>query len=201
MNTTKLVSTIAYNTPDFLAGKLRDLVRQGIIEYAHWIQHKAEEDEKKDHFHLVLKPNKRLNTGALQNEFKETVAGEDKPRGVLPFQSSKMQDWILYAVHDRAYLIRKNKQMRKFQYEKGDIRTTEPDLLDEDWKDAHEGEDTRIGQIIDLAKKGITWKDVLQMGIIPTNQLFQFREVFFTFYETEENTQRNGRKGHEDEKS
>lgn len=199
MNTSRLISTISYNTPAFLSGKLRDLVRQGIIEYAHWIEHKAEEDEKKDHFHLILKPNKRINTGALQNEFKEPVAGEEKPRGVLPFNNSKMADWILYAVHDAAYLVRKNKQQRKFSYQREDIKTTEPDLLDEDWKEAHEGEDTRLKQVIDLAQKGIDWRAVLQLNIIPTNQLFQFKEVFFTFYEEPNKTERKGRKGHEDE--
>lgn len=196
MQTTKLISSISYNTPAFLRGKLYDLVRQGIIEYAHWIWHNPEEDEKKDHAHLVLKPNRRLDTSKLRNEFVEPVTGEEKPRGVLPFTPSKMNDWILYGVHDRVYLLRKC-QNRKNHYEQKDIETTEPDLLQEHWRECHEGEDSRLTQVIELAGQGMTWPELLKTGLIPVNQLFQYREVFMTFVSPA--TQRADRKGHEDE--
>lgn len=194
MQTTKLISTISYNTPDFLKGKLYDLVRQGIIEYAHWIWHEPEEDEKKPHAHLVLKPNRRLDTSKLRNEFTEPLTGEEKPRGVLPFQSSKMNDWLLYSVHDKIYLLRKC-QTRQHSYERSDLHTTEPDLLEEDWRNAHEGEDSRMQKVIELAQNGVEWQDILKMGFIPINQLFQFRDLFFTFVKP--GTDRNGREGHE----
>lgn len=194
MQTTKLVSSISYNSPDFLKGKLFDLVRQGIIEYAHWIWHEPEEDEKKAHSHIVVKPNKRLDTSKLRNEFIEPVVGEEKPLGILPFQSSKMGDWMLYAVHDVAYLLRKC-QERNHHYRKEDLKTTEPDLLEEHWRDCHEGEDSRMRHVIELAEKGVEWSDILKMGFIPINQLFQFRELFFTFVKGQ--TDRDGRKGHE----
>lgn len=198
MNTSKLCSTISYNTPEFLSGKLYHLVQQGILEYAHWIWHKAEEDEKKGHAHVVIKPNKRLNTGALQNEFKETVSGEDKPRGVLPFKSSKMQDWVLYSVHDEPYLLRKGLQTRKFTYQKSDLHTTEPDQLEEDWRDAHQGEDNRVKQVIELAKNGTPWRTVLEMGLIPVQHIYHFKEVFGTFYQEPPRTYRRGREGHDE---
>lgn len=191
MQTTKLISSISYNTPDFLSGKLFDLVRQGIIEYAHWIWHSPEEDEKKSHAHLVLKPNRRLDTSKLRNEFVELVVGEEKPRGVLPFQPSKMNDWILYSVHDVAYLLRKC-QRRIHHYDKSDLKTTEADLLEEDWRACHEGEDNRVTQLIELAQNGVTWVDILKMGFLPVNQLFQFKDIFMTFF-----TDRNGRPNHE----
>lgn len=197
MNTTKLISTISFNTPSFLAGKLRSLVTEGVIEFAHWIYHQPEDDEKKGHFHLVLKPNRRLNTGALQNEFKEPVAGEDKPLGVLPFKNSKMQDWILYAVHDKAYLIRKNRQQRKFSYDQSEIKTTDSDLLEEDWREAHENEDSRVKQVIEMAENGVTWPEIIRLGVIPVNQLFQYKDIFFTCVDVK--TNRRGREGHDDE--
>ena len=194
MQTTRLISTISFNTPDFLKGKLFDLVKQGVIEYSHWIFHEPEEDEKKSHAHLVLKPNRRLDTSALANEFKEMVKGEDKPRGILPFKPSKMRDWVLYSVHDVAYLITKN-QTRAKHYKKTDLNTTEPDLLEEDWRDAHEGEDSRMKQVIELAEAGVSFPEMLKMGLIPINHLFQYRELVADFYLTS----RNGREGHEDE--
>lgn len=195
MQTSRLISTISYNSPSFLAGKLHDLVRQGIIEYAHWIWHEPEEDEKKQHAHILLKPNRRLDTSKLRNEFVEPVAGEDKPRGVLTFDNSKIVDWVLYAVHDRAYLLQKC-QSRKYQYKREDIKTTEPDLLDEHWRSAHEGENKKMQQVISLAEQGVDWREVLKMGIINANQLFQYREVFFTFAQGK--TERNGKEGHDE---
>lgn len=194
MQTTKLISSISYNTPEFLRGKLLDLVRQGIIEYAHWIWHSPEEDEKKAHAHVVLKPNRRLDTSRLRNEFIELICGEEKPRCILPFCSSKISDWILYGVHDSAYLLRKN-QKRQYHYEQSDIETTEPDLLAEQWRECHEGDNARVAQIIELAQQGFDWVDLLKMGIIPINQLFQYRELFFTFKDNNY-TYRNGKEGH-----
>jgi hypothetical protein len=195
MQTTKLISTISYNTPSFLKGKLFTLVNQGIIEYAHWIWHKPETDETKEHAHLVLKPNRRLDTMALGKEFLELVPGEDKPRVVLPFKSSKMKDWILYAVHDKCYLLRKN-QNRAITYQKTDLHTTEYDLLEEDWRDAHEGEDGRIKQVIEAARSGVSFRQLVEMGVIPINQLFQLREVYQDFFV--DALERGGRDGHEE---
>jgi hypothetical protein len=190
MITSKLISTVSWNTPDFLKGKLYDLVRQNIIEYAHWIWHEPESDQSKAHAHLIIKPNKRLDTSKLRNEFVEPIAGEEKPRGVNPFVTSKIGDWVLYGVHDVAYLLRKC-QTREHHYEKKDILTTEPDLLDEHWRDCHEGEDRRVEQVIKFAQQGLSWFDVLQLGIIPINQLFQYRDIFFTAADPHLN--RNGR--------
>lgn len=195
MQTTKLISTVSYNTPEYLSGRLRTLVEQGIIEYAHWIFHTPEDDEKKTHAHVILQPNKRLDTSALRNQFTELVAGEDKPRCVLPFKPSKMRDWILYAVHDTIYLTSKS-QTRKFTYKKTDLHTTEPDLLEDDWRDAHEGENTRMRLVIELSERGVDWMDILKSGLIPVNQLFQYRKIWECFFMRK--TDRNGRGVHDE---
>ena len=195
MQTTKLISTVSYNTPVYLSGRLYSLVEQGIIEYAHWIWHTPEEDEKKAHAHVVLQPNKRLDTSALRNQFTELVAGEDKPLCVLPFKPSKMRDWILYAVHDIVYLTTKN-QSRKTTYKKTDLQTTEADLLDDDWRSAHEGEDTRLRLVIELSERGIDWMEILKSGLIPVNQLFQYRTIWECFYRRK--TDRNAKGGHDE---
>lgn len=194
MQTTKLISTISYNSPSFLKGKLYSLVTQGIIEYAHWIWHEPEKDEKKPHAHVVLKPNKRLDTSSLRNEFKEPVAGSDKPLGVLPFDTSKIEDWILYAVHDPLYLLRKN-QNRVHTYKQEDLQTTEEDLLFEHWRDAHEGEDSRLQQVIALARGGMSFGELVERGLIPVNQLFQYEKIYQAFSLV--STERDKRKGHE----
>lgn len=196
--TTKLISSISYNTPDFLKGKLYDLVRLGILEYAYWIKHQAEEDETKDHFHIVVKPNKRLDTSALRNMFVELVKGEDLPRGVLPFRpTSRMSDWILYSAHDDLYLIQKG-ESRKYHYQHDDFLSTSLDLFDEDWRDCHRATDSKIPLIREMATLGKSWADVVALGVVPVNHLFQYKDIFFMFKDAADKTLRNGRKGHED---
>lgn len=196
MQTTKLISSISFNTEKFLTDKLNHLVYQGILEYAHFIEHKPEDDEKKNHFHIVVKPNKRLDTSALRNEFLEFVPGEKKPLCVLPFRStSRLSDWILYCAHDTLYLLKKQ-ETRTHHYEKSDFKSTDEDLFDEDWRECHKSADSHIPTLKNLAKQGVSWVDVLSMGFLPVNQLFQYKEIFFAFASDE--TNRGGRMGHDE---
>lgn len=197
MQTTKLISTVSFNTPNFLKGKLNSLVASAVLEYAHWVIHEPEEDETKQHIHVVMKPNRRLDTSALGKEFVEKLADEEKPRGVLPFRStSRMSDWVLYSAHDIQYLLRKG-ETRKHSYELKQFNSTCQDLLEEDWRDCHHSEDNKIPLLREYAKQGKTWADILQLNFIPINQLFQYKDIFFTLLQS--HTERNGRNVHEEE--
>lgn len=193
MQTSKLISSISYNTEKFLRGKLYSLVRSNILEYGYAVWHEPEDDETKGHFHFIVQPNRRLDTNKLRNEFLEVVAGEEKPRCCLPFHSSKMRDWILYAEHNAAYLIQKG-ETRKHSYKKENFFATDSDQFFEDWRECHNGEDNKLKTIIELAERGVDWKEVVKLGIIPINQLFQYREIFFLNFSQ---TERGGRDGHE----
>lgn len=194
--TTKLVSSISFNSEKFLKGKLRELVTQGVLEYGYAIFHQPEEDEKKEHWHIVVKPNRRLDTSALRNLFIETIAGEDKPLGVLPFRpTNRISDWILYSVHDTAYLIRKG-EVRKHSYSKVDFFATEPDLFDEDWNDCHRSEDNKLELLKEYASRGLDWCAVIELGVIPPNLYFAYRDMFNALKDKQ--TFRNGRTGHDE---
>lgn len=193
MQTTKLCSTISYNTPSFLEGTLRRLCESGLLEFAHWIYHEAEEDEKKPHFHVVVKPNRRLDTEALRKEFRELQMGKSEPLVVQPFKSSKMVDWILYGVHDVAYLLEKG-QTRKFHYSKEDFHTTEPDLFEDDWNEAHQSQNGTLRLLQEFAAECMDWEDICHH--VPINQFFQYRELYLALLHRQ--TWRNGRQGHED---
>lgn len=199
MQTSKLISTVSYNTPEFLCGKLNALVSSGVLEYAHWVVHSPEEDETKSHIHVVAKPNRRLDTSALRNEFVELVVGEELPRGVLPFRTtSRMSDWLLYSAHDIPYLLRKG-ETRVHTYELEQFFSTCKELLEEDWRECHRVDDSKIPLLREYAKRGKSWVEIIQLGIIPTNQFFQYKDIFFTLLEA--HTERNGREGHEDERT
>lgn len=192
MQTTKLCSTISYNTPAFLQGTLERLCSSGLLEFAHWIYHEPEEDETKPHFHVCVKPNRRLDTESLRREFRELQLGTPLPLGVQPFKSSKMSDWILYGAHDIPYLLKKG-QTRKFHYSKEDFHSTEPDLFNDDWNEAHEAEDGVLRLLQEFAADMKDWEEICHH--VPINQFFQYRELYLALIHRQ--TYRNGRVGHD----
>lgn len=68
-----------------------------------YVKHKGEDGDK-DHIHVYIEPNRRLDKMDLTNLLKEYQLGSDKPLGVRPWRDSKEEDWILYAIHDKDYL-------------------------------------------------------------------------------------------------
>lgn len=103
MATQKPISTISYNTEAFLREKLETWYKAHIIQSYQYICHKGEDGDK-DHIHLRIEPNKKLDPMDLADELREYQIGNDKPLGCRPFRPSKEEDWILYVVHDEQYL-------------------------------------------------------------------------------------------------
>lgn len=103
MATQKPISTISYNTEPFLREKLDSWVSAHIIQAYQYICHKGEDGDK-DHIHLRIEPNKKLDPMDLMEQLKEFPFGCKKPLGCRPFRPSKEEDWFLYAVHDEQYL-------------------------------------------------------------------------------------------------
>lgn len=106
MATQRPISTISYNTRPFLLEKLEDLRQAHKIQYYYVIFHKGEDGDK-DHSHVYVVPNCRLDPMVLSEYFKEYISGSDKPLGCMAWRPSKESDWILYAVHDKEYLAAK----------------------------------------------------------------------------------------------
>lgn len=104
MATQKPISTISYNSESFLKEKLDIWVKAHIIQAYQYICHKGEDGDK-DHIHLRIEPNKKLDPMDLADELKEFIQGKDKPLGVRPFRPSKEEDWFMYVVHDAEYLL------------------------------------------------------------------------------------------------
>ena len=98
-----------------------------IIQAYQYICHKGEDGDK-DHIHLRIEPNKKLDPMDLLEELREYQIGNDKPLGCRPFRPSKEEDWILYAVHDQQYLKLKyggGEKGEKLPYKWQDIRVPE----------------------------------------------------------------------------
>lgn len=103
MATQKPISTISYNTESFLREKLEELYKAHIICAFQYIKHIGEDGDK-DHIHLRIEPNRRLDTMDLNERFCEWIQGESLPRRCRPFRPAKEEDWYLYVVHDADYL-------------------------------------------------------------------------------------------------
>ena len=126
MATQKPISTISYNTELFLKEKLDAWVKSHAIQAYQYICHKGEDGDK-DHIHVRIEPNKKLDPMDLMEELREYPAGCDKPLGCRPFRPSKEEDWILYAVHDEKYLKTKyiEDAKEKLPYKWQDIKVSE----------------------------------------------------------------------------
>lgn len=127
MATQRPIATISYNTEAFLKEKLEQWLKAHLISAYLYICHKGEDGDK-DHIHLRIEPNKRVDPMDLSEELKEYLPYEPKPRGVRPWRPSKEEDWILYALHDKDYLNAKyggGEQGEKLPYDKKDLISNE----------------------------------------------------------------------------
>lgn len=182
MKTKRLVSSIGYNSKGFLAETLERLVSAGLVEWAHYILHKPEDDETKAHWHIVVMPSRSIDTVALQHQFLEidpdNPAG--KPLGVQPFRFTKsLDDWLLYGIHDKAYLASKG-QTRKHHYKREDVLSTCPELLHEQWHEVNLAK-YGLGEIVaDAVEHDITWEQLIVSGVIPQAQWTFWREVYWS---------------------
>lgn len=130
MKTTKPISTISYNTKEYLQLKLEEWRKAGIISFGAFITHDPEEDEKKAHHHVYIVPSKMLQTDDLRENLKEfDPAMPNKPLGCLMFQSSKFDDWYLYGLHDPEYLASKG-ESREFVYCRENFWSVDEDDFD-----------------------------------------------------------------------
>lgn len=156
MRTSKPISTISYNSPDFLINTLENLRYQRVISYYEFIVHLPDKDDKKKHIHLYIEPNKVLDTETFGYNFVEHVftqlfvtnkqfvllkknilkfanlvskyrySSKLKPLKCINWKSSKFGDWYWYALHDKDYLKAKMLERNIFYTDK-DIFTCDID--------------------------------------------------------------------------
>lgn len=196
MRTSKPISTISYNTEDFLKAKLAELLRNHKIDDYMYIRHDAEQDEKKDHIHLWLSPNRLLDTMDLQDFFKEyDPKNPQKLLKCLPFSVSKQDDWILYGMHLPAYLATKG-ESREFIYTKDDFRYADEDAFERAYIHALKGSEwAQRNMTLQLLADGtVNPAELILSGVIPLNMANQVSALASLQDRT---LRRNGRPNHE----
>ena len=185
MATSKPISTISYNTEEFLKEKLDQWYDEHLIQSYCYIKHKGEDGDK-DHIHLRIEPNKRLDPMDLTCELKEYVLDNDKPLCVRPWRPSKEEDWFLYAVHDPDYLRVKYSDSKdgKLQYGVQDLICSEGYDKDVALLRARQSLDNTSASIIKQIKEGRRVQDLIEEGkdVFKTNAVL--KTLSLTNYET-----------------
>ena len=158
------MSTISYNSQEFLLLKLDELHQSGKLDDFRAIKHFGEDGDK-DHFHVIVFPSKRLDFVKVTEVFREVdLANPGKPLGVMPWRRSQPDHWLLYALHDEAYLRSHQKNdeaSHKIRYSLSDIFTPFPEQLERDYRQALPLQSTDNQVIIDALNRGMSAVDVM----------------------------------------
>lgn len=170
--TAKPISTISFNTREFLLRKLDSFYSSGIFDDYRVIFHTGEPDHftgevAKDHAHVWISPNRRLDTVDLRLSFNEVdFAHPDivEPLGCLPFRPSKQDHWLLYSLHDPIYLAAHdsdNDGDGKIEYFLEDILTPFPEQLRRDYNAALKNRYTKNQLMVMAVRDGLSPLDAL----------------------------------------
>lgn len=198
MKTKREISTISYNTIDFLVMELEQLIQDHVISFWCVISHQPDEDEKKPHHHVYIIPNGQLDTMDLQLQFREYDPNKpDKPLGCINFEYSKRDDWILYGEHYEPYLASKF-QSRKHHYTKEHFISSDEDTFDYYYNHAFTASDWAVKNqiLLHLTSCDMSPTDLIEKGVVPLNQASQLNA--YLYMKTHYGTERNGHANHED---
>lgn len=179
MKTSKPISTISYNSEDFLKAKLDYLVRSGEVAFWYYIKHHGEYDKEtnmqdKDHIHVYLEFADRVDTIKLGEMFFEYENGDlnSKPLKCMPFRVSKPYDALLYNIHHAQYLLQKFEQ-KEFAYTLDDIVTSDRDYLNQIYGEAMHSDIFKRDRMMKLMDSGVSVAEMCYHGLVNTNQAYQ----------------------------
>lgn len=162
------------------------------------MKHKREEDERKDHIHLWIKPNTLIDTMDLQKHFLELDPNHpDKPLKCIDFRTSQTDDWVLYTMHHRAYLASKG-ETREYHYTCEDFMVCDEDTFEDTFQHALKGSEwAKRNQVLQSLTDGrLNPVELITSGIIPLNMASQLNA--YKYLQTHYGLDRGGRANHED---
>ena len=159
---------------------MNDLIKNEIVEFWCYIQHKAESDTTKNHIHLFLQPSKKIDTQELKDYFNEIEIGSIIPLGCKPFRKSKFGDWYWYCLHDITYLMGKGLK-RKYHYKKSDFVASDIDTFNQLVEDNKYQNKNQY--IISLLNEGYSPLDLARTGLIGFNQIKYVQDLIMCIQE------------------
>lgn len=186
MRTKKPVSTVSYNTMEFLVKKCDELLEAHKISRYMLIRHFAEADEAKDHTHVLLIPNTLIDTMAFQEHFKELDLEHPtrKPLGCIDFRlTNDIDEWVLYVEHFPPYLASKL-ESREFIYSKDDFIYSDEDTFEWDYRHAHNGSEwAKRNKLLQMLNNPeVDPVNLILNGTVPFNQSSQLNAFNYMKY-------------------
>lgn len=189
MNTQCPISTISYNSKEFLVNTLNELS----IEFWFAVYHYPEKDENKCHWHVYIEPSCRIDTDSLRRALQEITAEDTQPLGCLPFRKSKFGDAALYFLHDKEYLASKF-MTREYHYEVHDVVTNSFDFFMEQYSMIERKQYCTNSKLLEFANAGLPFSALVAQGYIPIPLIRQYRDFYDCL--VKDNLYRNGKDTH-----
>ena len=199
MITSKPISTISYNTKNFLEVQLQEMLENDIIDFYAFIPHLPEKDEdKKPHIHLFVIPSTKINTRTLSAALEEPdLKNPDKPPlGVKLWRCSKFDDWYLYAEHNAQYLISKN-QEREHSYHYRDFIVSDDSAFMDFYTDIDRSKIMGNEWLNEAVRTGVSFAHLVKIGRVPIQLIAQYERAYGLLAgDTVPTLNRNGRETH-----
>lgn len=170
-----ILGNISYNTKEFLVDRLNELFESKKIRFWCAIFHKAESGELKDHWHIFIIPDERIETRELDDFFIETVPNSEPLKCMMWTPVTSKYEWFLYCVHDKNYLLMTFKQDKKFHYKKEDFIFSDKNIFEDFWFSAYNEFDFwKESKYKDLFESGISPSKMVKNGYVPMRDMIQF---------------------------
>ena len=196
MKTSKEISFITWSDVLFVRKKSDELLNKGFISYYHFIEHKAEKDETKDHIHWFAVPEGQIETKQIIEFFTQfDSAHPDKPIKPADVHKSKFIDSYFYYLHDPDYLAMKG-ESRQYIYEESDFITSSFDEMHEKYlrSDKSKIKGNHALKIKHAIENNVSFVELLKNGEVPIQLINQYRTAYEMMGAT---VYRNGRPGHD----
>ena len=181
MKTTKPISTVSYNSIAFLERKLNELMKARKVAFWAFVLHKAEEGEKKDHVHVFVEPNGKIDTMDLADFFVEIDPNNAKPLKCVDWRSSKWDDWYLYSRHFEPYLMQKM-EVRKYTYDDKSFKTSDEDDFDNRAYRALHSDVMKNMRVHQMMEQGISANKMVALGMVMPAQAFAYSNYQQMYY-------------------
>lgn len=196
MKTSKLFSTISYNSIPYLQTRLDELVQRSVLYLYAFVYHFKEEDEKRDHIHVLFWPNGTVDTDKIFKYLEEydptnpTLPLRCRP----PHKTNVFGDWYLYNKHDPKYLEAHGQQRRKYEYPRESFVTNDDDEFDDMIRQIDYRKMYGNKAFFDALEKGVSLTSMVEQGIVPMQQYGSYSKFVYDWTENQLNRTFRGNK-------
>lgn len=181
MKTIKPVSSVSWNSEEFLTKTLNKLIDDHVVLFWFYVKHLPESNEGKEHFHVYIEPDIRIDTNEFRQQFEELPPKDSKEKDIirpLPFEKSNFDNAYLYFTHNKVYL--NSKGFYKQYYNYTNVVSSDDFLLQEKVGliDFYKIQGSRANRIKDAIIHGVCFEDMVLTGLIPVQQINQYQKLY-----------------------